>query len=303
MRAETQLSPLSKQRILCNPFLKIVSCCKRIDLAEYMYNQDLCYIEQRFKTEVANSKRKLLLQSYLEFSCEEGLVDFTTFLMQEISRRQEYFQSFTFDGVLLQIACKHKHIEVFKYLLEDEKAKEEAAEFLKDSPLHNVCENGSWEMVQHLIERYNLDFETKDKKGKTPLYCALKCGSIQIARYLVEQKHACIDGRFEDGRNLFHAACKSRSLELIKYISDALQLLDVNTPDENGMTALHLACEWRNLKVVKFLSLGVSTSRPIQIEIENVLSGRDQFLKLSRFSPPSRLILFWRRDRESRSRP
>ncbi len=27
------------------------------------------------------------------------------------------------------------------------------------------------------------------------------------------------------------------------------------------------------------------------------------FLKLSRFSRPSRLILFWRRDRESRSRP
>ena len=54
---------------------------------------------------------------------------------------------------------------------------------------------------------------------------------------------------------------------------------------------------------VLYLSLGVSTSRPIEIEIENVLSGRDQFLKLSRFSRPSRLILFWRRDRESRSRP
>ncbi len=35
-------------------------------------------------------------------------------------------------------------------------------------------------------------------------------------------------------------------------------------------------------------------------EISNVETN---FLKLSRFSWPSRLILFWRRDRESRSRP
>ena len=51
------------------------------------------------------------------------------------------------------------------------------------------------------------------------------------------------------------------------------------------------------------LRLVVSTSRPIEIEIENVLRVETYFWKPSRFSGRSRLTFFWRWDRESRSRP
>ncbi len=46
------------------------------------------------------------------------------------------------------------------------------------------------------------------------------------------------------------------------------------------------------------LSLVVSTSRPIEIEIENVLCVETNFWKPSRFSRRSRLTFFWRRDRD-----
>jgi hypothetical protein len=53
-----------------------------------------------------------------------------------------------------------------------------------------------------------------------------------------------------------------------------------------------------NFMIDKNLSLGVSTSRPIEIEIENVLRVETNFWKPSRFYRRSRLTFFWRRDRD-----
>ncbi len=243
-----------QKRIEFNPLLYIVNYCNRVDIAEYMFNQDLCYIENHFNAEEENSKRKLLLKSYLEFSCENGLLDLTRFLFQEINNKQKWFQHFTFDGSFLKTDCKKKQVDIFKYLLEDEKAKDEAAKFLQDSPLHYACKRGSLEMVQYLIETKQIDIEMKDKNGKTPLHHACNAGSIEIAKHLIEKQNAKINTTDNKGRSVLHSACQSRCFELVKYISQKLNQ-DVNVQDEDGSTALHLACEtsWPNLKVVKFL--------------------------------------------------
>jgi ankyrin repeat protein len=235
-----------------NPLLNVVSYCNRVDIAEYMFNQDLCYMETQFNAEEANFRTKLLLKSYLRFSCQKGLLDLTHYLFQEINRRDQFCQDLKFDGSLIETACKYKHIDVFKYLLEDEKAKDEAAEFLKDFPLHYACRYGSLEMVQYMIESGLSDFEAKDTEGQTLLYLALEDGSIQTARYLLEEKRACIDATNKHGRSVFQAACNSESLELVKYIQEKFKP-DVNAQDDNGLTALHVACTRFKLDVVKFL--------------------------------------------------
>ncbi len=237
-----------------NPLLLIVDYCNRVDIAEFMFNQDLCYIENHFNTEEANSKRKLLLKSYLQFSCQNGLLDLTRFLFQEICKKQESFQLFTFDGSFLKTACYNKHFNVFKYLLEDDQAKDEAAEFLNDFPLHYACKRGSLEMVQYLIETKKIDIEVKDKEGRTPLHLACIEGSIEITKYIIEKQNANINAADNKGRSVLHFACMSGFLELVEYISQKLKK-DVNIQDEDGSSALHLACEQDkpNLKVVKFI--------------------------------------------------
>ncbi len=217
-----------------------------------MFNQDVCYIEKNFNAEKANSNRKLLLESYLQFSCENGFVSLIRFLFQEINNRQESFQHLHFDGRFLKKACQNKHFKVFKYLLEDDQAKDEAAEFLKDFPLHFACKNSSVDMVQYLIETKQINIEVKDKEGKTPLHDACYVGSIEIAKYLIEKQNANINTTDNKGRSLLHSACQSRCFELVKYIFRKTEL-DVNDQDEDGSTALHLACESGNLKVVKFM--------------------------------------------------
>jgi ankyrin repeat protein len=241
-----------EKHIQYNPFLYIVLYCKRIDIAEFILNQDLCYIEKQCNAEEANSKIKLLLESYLRFSCTKGFLDLACFLLQEINNRQELIQHLNFDGKFLETACRKKHINVFQYLLEDEKAKDEAAEFLKDFPLHYACSNGLLEMVQYMIESGLSDFEAKDTDGQTLLYLALEMGSIQTVQYLLEEKRACINETNKHGRSVFQAACKSGSLELIKYIQEKFKP-DINAQDDNGLTALHVACTRWNLGVVKFL--------------------------------------------------
>jgi ankyrin repeat protein len=269
-----------------NPLLNIVSYCNREDIAKYMFNQDLNYMENHF---MAIPKRTLILGNYINFCCKEGFLNLTRLLLEEISKKPASFQHIKFLGNFLRTACMYKQFNVFKCLLEN--AKDEAAKFIKDFPLHFVCKKGSLEMIQHLIEpkvgktplhcaringsfemdqylndKKQLDFETKDKKGKTPLYCALQCGSILIAQYLIEQKHACIDGSYEHGRNVFQLACYSGSLELVKYIQKKFKP-DVNAQDDNGLTALHLACESETLKVVIFLISEMKARiNPVDIE-------------------------------------
>jgi ankyrin repeat protein len=236
-----------------NPLLYIVSYCNRVDIAKFMFYEDLCYIEKHVKAEEAKSKRILLFKSYLEFSCENGLLDFTRILFQEICNSQEFFEHLHFDGCFLKTACRSKHFNIFKNMLEDEKAKDEAAEFLKDFPLHYACARGSLEMVQYLIKTKKIDIEVKDKVGRTPLHLAcINKGSIEIVRYLIEKQNANTNTTDNKGRSVFHSACQSRCFELVKYISQKTEL-DVNDQDEDGSTALHVACEQYSLKVVKFL--------------------------------------------------
>jgi ankyrin repeat protein len=257
-----KLDKKDENRIDLNALLYLALYCNRTDIAKFMFNQDLCYIEKHFKAEEAKTKRILLLKSYLEFSCDNGFLDLTTNFIQEINNKQESFQNLRFDGSFLRSACKNKHIDIFKYLLEDEKAKEEAVQFFKVFPLHFACRNGSLDMVQYLLEIKQIDIEGKEKDGSTLLQCACHAGSIEMAKYLIEKRNANVNITDNKGRKLWHFACKSDCLKLVKSISEKTNL-DVNAQDEDGSTALHhLACEdyWNlkgqyksNLKAVKFL--------------------------------------------------
>jgi ankyrin repeat protein len=250
---QNQLDISCEMKIESNPVLYIAYYCNRVDIAEFLFNQDCCYIAKHFNAKDANSKRMLLLKSYLEFSCKNGLLDLTSFLIQEIKNKQELFKHFNFDGHFLKTACRNKHFDLFKYLLKDEKARDEAAEFLEDFPLHYACSYGSKDMVQYLFETNEIDIELKDKEGQTPLHLTCYAGSIEIAKYLSENKNANMDTTDNKGRSVWHFACQTRCFELVKYISQKTKL-NVNFQDEVGSTALHLACEQMgNLKVVKFL--------------------------------------------------
>jgi ankyrin repeat protein len=235
-----------------NPLLYIALFCNRVDIAEYMFNQDLCYIEKHFKAEKANSKRNLLAKIYLIFSCENGFKGLIIFLFQEIKNRQDSFQDFSFDRSFIETAYANNHYDVFKYLLEDEKAKNEAAEFLKNFPLHYVCRLGSLEVVKYLVETKQINIEEKDKEGIAPLHWACTRASIKIAEYLIEKQNANTNTTDTKGRSVWHFACQSRSRELVQYISHKTKI-DVNIQDDDGSTALHLACTKHNLDVVKFL--------------------------------------------------
>jgi hypothetical protein len=54
---QKQFDEKDRTNIEHNPLLLIVSHCNRVDNAKFMFNQDLCYIENHFNTEEANSKR------------------------------------------------------------------------------------------------------------------------------------------------------------------------------------------------------------------------------------------------------
>ena len=235
-----------------HPLLFIASHCNRKDIAKYIFNQEMCYIENHFYDEEANLRKKMLLESFLEFSCQEGWLELTKFLFQNTKSILENFRHLILDGSFLKTACKYKNSKVFKYLLEEEEAKDEATQFLNDFPLHYACKNGSLEIVQCLMKTKYIDVESKNKEGQTPLYCAICGKSTEIVKYLIKQKNASTNGIYEDGKNLLQVACKSGSLQQVKYICGKTKF-DVNAQDANGSTALQLACRRWNIQLVGFL--------------------------------------------------
>jgi ankyrin repeat protein len=216
-----------------NPLLGIVAKCNRVDIAAYMFNQDLLYFEkQHFNAKDANKGRTLLLESYLDFSCVAGWLDLVTFLFQEINKKPEYFHNWSIDVSFLEYACISKNFEVFKFLFEEKEK----------------------EIGRDLIEAKLANINTKYDEGETLLNYALRRGPIEIIKYLIEEKKACFDTSYEDGRNVLQLVCSSvfESSAVIKYISQKAKL-DVNAQDEDGSTALHLACNTNNLRAVKVL--------------------------------------------------
>jgi ankyrin repeat protein len=222
-----------KQKIEPNPLLGIVANCNRVDIADYMFNEDLRYFEkQHFNADDANLGRTLVLESYLNFSCRAGWLDLTTFLFQEMNKRKDFFHNWSIDVSFLETACNSQNFEVFKFLFEEKEK----------------------EMVSNCIKTKLADIKTLDEEGETLLNYALKFGSVKIIQYLIEEKKACFDASYKHGRNALQFACNFvyDRLTVVKYILEKTKV-DVNAQDEKGSTALHLACERENLKVIKFL--------------------------------------------------
>jgi ankyrin repeat protein len=265
---QKQFDTKNVKKIHYNLLLHIAHVCNRLDIAEFIFNQDFCYLKKHEISEDKKLKEKLLLNSYIQFSCEVGFLDLTKFLFQEAIKGPDYFQdlketsvsnnrngeskSKLFKAGFLKSIGSTTCIDVFQYLLEEEKAKNEANAFLKGFPLHYVCRMGTLEMAKYLIERKLIASDAKDKNGRTPLHLACSSGSLVIVKYLIEEQNANTETTDKISRNLLHFACLSDSLEVVKYISKKSKA-DVNAQQKNGSTALHVACEQKNVDIVKYL--------------------------------------------------
>ena len=103
--------------------------------------------------------------------------------------------------------------------------------------LHTACGFGHLDVVKYLINEQGVDPSCTNNNGSTPLHFAK---SVEVAKFLVEEKHCDANRRNKHGNTLLHTACDFGHLDVVKYLINE-QGVDPSCTNNNGSTPLHLA--------------------------------------------------------------
>ena len=158
----------------------------------------------------------------------------------------------------LELSCTLYHLNLVKYLIEEQNCDPNSVDEHDCIPLHYSCSRRNWndlqmDVVKYLIETCHCDPMSVDKEGRTPFHWAVSHGNCMIMKYLFETCHCdpmCVD---KDGRTPFHLAVSQGRLFMVKYLIETCHC-DPMCVDEIGQTLLHYAVvEEYNFTVVKYL--------------------------------------------------
>ena len=123
---------------------------------------------------------------------------------------REYNENY-YNDTFLNIAARKGHINIMKYLIEEQKVDKEIRGFRKMTPFHGACEYGKLKAAQYLYS-LGVDIEAVDDNGWTPLHVAVLSGSLPVVKYLVSLGVNLNPIDKEDGYTPMHiAAWKSKN--------------------------------------------------------------------------------------------
>ena len=174
----------------------------------------------------------------------------------------------------LEISCAHYHLNLVRYLVEEQSCDPNSVNRREHTPLYCACgcgcgwssrgfassrtngSNSRTDVVKYLVETCHCDPMCVDEDGWTPLHWAASEGHWDVVKYLIETCHCdpiCVD---KDGRNPLHLAASKRHLAAGKgrweYLIDTCHC-DPMCVEKNEWTPLHWAVGKGYMHVVKYL--------------------------------------------------
>ena len=188
----------------------------------------------------------------------------------------------------LHLAAFHGHLQIVKYLIEQDYCERECRNRFKNTPLNRAAIQGQLEVVRYLIEERNCDPMCVSDWGRTPLhnacrYSQLKVveylmslqginvnardtistrstpldlaagyGSVDVVSYLVHDKNCYDPANYEGFDTPLHFAAYRGNLPVVKYLVGNRDF-KVNMKGWHNMTPFHSACRGGKLEVVKYL--------------------------------------------------
>ncbi len=102
-------------------------------------------------------------------------------------------KEYSFDGVLLHLACYLGSFELINILVKDPSTKlsVEIQDNAGNNPIHYVARNGELKIITPLLDILTFDsLDQKNHEGKTPIEVALDAGHHSVAAILGAKKVA-----------------------------------------------------------------------------------------------------------------
>lgn len=120
------------------------------------------------------------------------------------------------------------------------------------SLVHAACLGGHLDVVRYLVDEQGCDPSHPDDNGVTPLHLACKEGQIDVVKYLLTEKN-----NFEvkgDSENVtpLHYAAASGHLDILKYLIRNMKC-DPKSKTHMQDTALHYASDHGHFEVARYL--------------------------------------------------
>eukprot|EP01068_Selenidium_serpulae_P016333 Selendium_serpulae@DN6287_c2_g1_i1.p1 len=206
----------------------------------------------------------------------EGRLDRVKWLLKEEKGNINDFSELDYLGFIymrpLHCAARNGHLQVVKFLVEDQRAEVEAFSIYDTTPLHCAAREGHLQVVQFLVD-HGADAEAKNKLHCTPLHAAAGGGHLQVVKFLVEDHGADVQVKDLWDVPPLHVAVGQERLQVVKFLVD--HGADVDAEDVFGRAALDMAKKYQygGNKDALLLFIEERSSRPpMSIDSEKIIN-------------------------------
>jgi len=244
MLFETKTSSLNDRDDYYNStLLHVVATCNQVEVARFLLEQDGIDVNAKNKDNVTPLDRAVEWDAPL--------------IVQMLLERDDIdINNFGSSTNLLHWACREKHLEIVKLLIQKHKVDVNLkTERHTSEPIHYVLKGGD-DIAKYLLQQEGINLNGDDKYYGIPLHRACRENLVEIFELMMNVKGIDVNMASKSGETALHIACKESYgpvRNAIAYILLQQKEINVNVQDKNGNTPLHFALLARNSKIATML--------------------------------------------------
>ena len=182
-------------------------------------------------------------------AAHEGHLEVVKFLIQD--EPQVVYLRGSHGRTPLIVAASKGHLNIVNYLISQRYVNIDGQDIDGDSPLMAASFNNHTEVVKFLVHK-GANIELKKKGGAHAAYLAAQEGNLEILKILDHNAPFVIDLKDLIGRTPLQRAARNGHLNVVKYLISHPQV-DIDSQDDNGFSPLIEASINNHTKVVKYL--------------------------------------------------
>ena len=152
----------------------------------------------------------------------------------------------------LYSAASHGHVSICRYLTLEYHCDPLHVSIFSNNSLHGAIHSGRIDVAQYFLKELKCDLNSKGEHGYTPILFAAASGNLEMVKFLVDELHCDLKQSSDMQRTALHVASTSGHLPVLKYLIENKKC-DLNVTDIDNATILFCSAASGQLHILKYL--------------------------------------------------